>query len=155
MEHEHSSLIFHVCTLQHCVHIPEQTAASSVPLSGSSSGTDEASLGWNYNCMQENVQGWRFGGRVVDAQFVINRRSPRIFGTAAGPKIETKWALGEYLIAGPPIVGIKPIQAHRTSPVPYRERRRAWFHQVLHYLANRSDFRRLPWSLGNRPPESV
>ena len=49
----------------------EQTAASSVPLSGSSSGTDEASLRWNKNCIGECVQGRRFGGQVIDANIVI------------------------------------------------------------------------------------
>ena len=49
----------------------EQVAASSVPLSGSSSGTDEASLRWSKYCIGESVQGHRFGGRVVDAKIVI------------------------------------------------------------------------------------
>jgi hypothetical protein len=49
----------------------EQISASSVPLSGSSSGTDEASLRWNKDCIGESVQGYRFGGRVVDANIVI------------------------------------------------------------------------------------
>ena len=35
----------------------EQIAASSVPLSGSSSGTDEASLSWSKYCIGESVQG--------------------------------------------------------------------------------------------------
>ncbi len=68
-----------------CVYQPEQIAPSSVPLSGSSSGTDEASLRWNQNCMQENVQGRRIGGQVVDAQLVI----------------EKKGALDEYFIMDP------------------------------------------------------
>ena len=52
----------------------EQVAASSVPLSGSSSGTDEALLRWNHNRMLESVQGQQFGGPVVDAKIVINGR---------------------------------------------------------------------------------
>jgi len=40
-------------------------------LSGSSSGTDEASLHWNKYCIGESVQGRRFGGRVIDANIVI------------------------------------------------------------------------------------
>ena len=49
----------------------EQVAALSVPLSGSSSGTDKASLRWNKYCIGESVQGHQFGGRVVDAKIVI------------------------------------------------------------------------------------
>ena len=49
----------------------EQIAALSVSLSGSSSGTDKASLRCSKYCIGESVQGRRFGGRVVDANIVI------------------------------------------------------------------------------------
>ena len=49
----------------------EQIAASSVPLSLSSSGTDEASQRWNKYCIGESVHGRRFGGWVVDANIVM------------------------------------------------------------------------------------
>ena len=49
----------------------ERIAALSVHVSGSSSGTDKASLPGNQYCMQESVQGRRFGGQVVDDKIVI------------------------------------------------------------------------------------
>ena len=56
--------------------------------------------------MQENVQGWRFGGQVVDAQFVINwqSRAQRQLVLRSDQKLK-KGVLEEYLINGPPIDG--------------------------------------------------
>ncbi len=51
------SLISLHCTLYLGVQKAEQIAASSVPLSGLSSGTDEASLSWSKYCIGESVQG--------------------------------------------------------------------------------------------------